>query len=258
MSLLDAPGALLCWACRWLNGCSKCTGDCSCPNHLQSADGVSNVRSTEPSRAVTDQEVNKMGKRSSTAVAEPEAVEAEATVDPTEFADAVPSVEGGSPENAAEGDYSTPDDAPEPDATVAAEATENADQPETPAADAPAKERKQRGDLEAQVKEVTDAFVTGTLVLGEGEFLTPHRIGKEIAGKYGDKPSTGAVQSAVKRWSECGFAQVNEKPYAFVDYTEAGRTQGLSALKAAAAEQRKAAKAAEKAAAAPAADAGGE
>lgn len=240
MSILSVPRAMLCWACQWINGCAKCLGgDCSCSNHLQTGDTMSSVRRTEPTRANTDQEVEQMGKKNSAVLENDEAV----------------TVEGGSPEDPTTADYTTPDDAPEAvtEAAVEAEATENADQPETPAADAPAKERKQRGDLEAQVKEVTDAYVTGTLVLGEGEFLTPHRIGKEIAGKYGDKPSTGAVQSAVKRWADCGFAQVNEKPYAFTDYTEEGRTEGLTALKTRAAEARKAAKAAEKAAAAPAA-----
>lgn len=190
---------------------------------------MSTVLQTEARKGTIDQEVNTMGRNRNK--------ESTVTEDPRD------------------GDYSTPDDGQT--FVVDAEPAVAADAP-APAAEAATeapKERKQRGDLESEVKAVTDAFVTGSLVLADGEFLTPHRIGKEIAGESGAKPSTGAIQSAIKRWQDCGFATVNEKPYAFVDYTDEGRELGLSALKTRASDARKAEKAAAKAAAAPAADA---
>lgn len=110
--------------------------------------------------------------------------------------------------------------------------------------------RRGRGDLEHDVKLLCDAFVTGSLTLGDGEHLTPHRIAKEIKNRDGldETPSTGAVASVLDRWVKYGFAVLNDKPKAFVGYTDAGRTDGLSALKKNYAEKQKAAKAAAKAA----------
>lgn len=98
--------------------------------------------------------------------------------------------------------------------------------------------RRGRGALENDVRSVTDAFVTGEITLADGEALTPHRIGKLIKDRDGlDKPpSTGAIVNIVKRWGEIGFAEVNEKPLAFLGYTQEAQVQGLSALKAAYAE----------------------
>jgi hypothetical protein len=112
------------------------------------------------------------------------------------------------------------------------------------AAAAEPKVRRPKGDLEAQIKEVTDAFVTGQIKLEEGGVLTPHRVAKLIAERNSLEkvPSTGAVSAAFDRWKAYGFAEILDKPKAFVDYTEAGRTEGLSALKAKASEARKAEK----------------
>lgn len=159
--------------------------------------------------------------------------------------------------------------------TSVAEATTEASEPDSestePTTDASAstdtdeeaaedKSRRGRGFLETDVKSVTDKFVTGTVKLADGELLTPHRIARLIKEHDGlDKPpSTGAVANILDAWAEIGFASINEKPKAFLDYTETGREEGLTALKTAASDAkkaaRKAAKEAEKAAAAPAAE----
>lgn len=123
----------------------------------------------------------------------------------------------------------------------------------TPPADADeAKARRGRGGLEAEVKRTCDAFVNGTLTVPEGELLTPHRIAKNIKESGSEKASTGAVAAVLARWKEYGYAVLNEKPLAFTDYTDAARDEGLTALKAASAERKRAARAAAKAAEAPA------
>lgn len=113
--------------------------------------------------------------------------------------------------------------------------------------------RRSRGLLEADVKGITDRFVSGDLTLPEGvASLTPHFIG--LALKQQDvlekAPSTGAVTAILKRWEEVGFIVVSQKPYAFVDYTHAARVDGLAALKAASAAVKKEFRAAAKAASA--------
>lgn len=108
-------------------------------------------------------------------------------------------------------------------------------------------------DLEADVKQVCDDLVTGALSLGDDKFLTPHAISVIVGEKRGGKdhrPSSGAVQAALKRWEEVGYITCNQKPFSFDDYTEAGRTLGLAQCKANYSERSKAARAAQKAAAA--------
>lgn len=140
------------------------------------------------------------------------------------------------------------------DTATEAQAPEATASTEAPAADKP---KRGRGALEAEVKKVCDEFAIGGLKLDDGELLTPHRIGKIISDRGGVEVSTGAVAANLDRWKEIGFVVLNDKPVAFLDYTDAGRSEGLAALKAAASERkraaRKAAKDAEKAAA-PASD----
>lgn len=122
-------------------------------------------------------------------------------------------------------------------------------------------DRRPRGWLEADVKRVTDSFVTGDLKLKEGEYLTPHRLSRLVKelDSLDEAPSTGACAAVLDRWNEIGFAKLNETPKAFLDYTDQGRNEGLTAMKAARGEKRKAdrkaTKEAEKAAAAAAAPA---
>lgn len=116
----------------------------------------------------------------------------------------------------------------------ASEAAPTSDDPaEATEAETEDKVRRGRGLLEVDVKSVTDAFVQGQVTLGEGDLLTPHRIGRQIKERDSlDKaPSTGAIVNVLKKWSDIGFAVVNDKPLAFTDYTDAARSQGLSALK---------------------------
>lgn len=130
---------------------------------------------------------------------------------------------------------------------VVAEAT--AEPAEPAAAKAP---RRPRTELEPRVKEVCDAYVAGGFTLEDDAALTPHRIARRLSTDD-VKVSTGAVAGVLSRWDTYGFARVSEKPLAFVDYTDAGREQGLTALKAAHATATKERKAAIKAAEAPAA-----
>ena len=111
--------------------------------------------------------------------------------------------------------------------------------------------RAPRTDLEADIKSVCDEFVLGNVTLGDGKLLTPHAIAQIVMAKRNDgtKVSGGAVAAALSRWAEVGFVTLNPKPVAFVDYTDAGRTEGLTALKRAHAERRSAARAAEREAA---------
>lgn len=109
--------------------------------------------------------------------------------------------------------------------------------------------RGSRGDLEAEVKEVTDAFAEGKFDT-EGKPLTPHRIAnaivaaREADGRTGRKPSTGAVTDTLKRWKQIGFANVSEGPWGFDSYTDDALAFGLTELKVRAAADRKARKAA--------------
>lgn len=133
---------------------------------------------------------------------------------------------------------SEPSEAPEP--TPEAEPTSDpaeAPEPSTPDANdgetAEDKVRRGRGLLEVDVRSVTDAFAKGEITLAEGELLTPHRIGRQVKDRDSlDKaPSTGAIVNVLKKWGEIGFAVLNEKPLAFLDYTNEARNDGLSALK---------------------------
>lgn len=111
--------------------------------------------------------------------------------------------------------------------------------------------RAPRTDLEADIKKVCDDFVLGTITVPEGKHLTPHVIAQHVMANRGNdtKVSGGAVAAALARWAEIGYVTIWPKPVAFVDYTDAGRTEGLSALKRAHSARRSAARAAEKAAA---------
>jgi hypothetical protein len=93
--------------------------------------------------------------------------------------------------------------------------------------------RRGKGQLEALVKSVTDAYDSGQLELGSDEALTPHRIATFIGNKEGqEKPSGGAVAAVLARWDVIGYALTNEKPFSYRRATAAGQKQGLDALKA--------------------------
>lgn len=113
--------------------------------------------------------------------------------------------------------------------------------------DATATDRRERGGLEALVIDVCNDYCTGKIKVDDAA-LTPHRIAAEIARKNSlDKPpSTGAVSATLDRWADIGFAEIAPKPKAFVDYTDAGRTDGLDSLKAAFSAAKREAKAKEK------------
>lgn len=103
--------------------------------------------------------------------------------------------------------------------------------------------KRPRGAMEELMREVCDQIALGVKTLPDGEFWTVARIANLIHAEFpgsGVKPSVGAVADNLRRWGDIGFAVINEKPLAFVDFTQEGRAHGLSALKARAAEERKA------------------
>jgi hypothetical protein len=140
-----------------------------------------------------------------------------------------------------------------PDAGISTEAPEVTDGTQAPEeaaeeADTPKAERRPRGWLASDVKQVCDKFITGEIVLPEGKMLTPHRVAslvKEL-DNLEKAPSAGAVSAVFNRWEEYGFVRMNAKPYAFADYTDEGRNVGLNGLIEARQAQRKTERAAAK------------
>jgi hypothetical protein len=118
----------------------------------------------------------------------------------------------------------TPDAVTDP-AAVAASAPGHTNTP---------KERAKASNLEGDLRVVLDSYVDGSFVLPEDTLPTPHALAAEIAKRRGDghPVSSGAVSAALTRWSEIGFATLGTKPMSFIDYTDAARARGLSALKA--------------------------
>lgn len=97
---------------------------------------------------------------------------------------------------------------------------------------APAKaSRAPRTDLEADIKSVCDDYVRGTFA--PPKTLTPHVIAAEIMRRRSDGTtvSGGAVAACLARWVNVGYIVAHDKPLAFADYTDAGRTIGLGELK---------------------------
>lgn len=143
-------------------------------------------------------------------------------------------------------------DAPEP---APAEVDVPADVPTTdaPAVDPQTGQSKPKANLKAEVFSVLSDFVTGAITLPEGKSLTVQEIAKQVKekrGAYGEKPSSGAVASLLKRWDRYGLVTLTQGPTAFVDFTEAARTDGVPATQAKYREQQKAQRAAAREAAA--------
>lgn len=99
----------------------------------------------------------------------------------------------------------------------------------------PAEPKRKTRDLETDLKTILDGLVTGSMQLPEGKKATPHVLAKLVqgirGGDPGDLPSSGAVSAALNRWETIGYIELGQDPARFVDYTEAGRTEGLAALK---------------------------
>ena len=112
--------------------------------------------------------------------------------------------------------------------------------------------RAPRTTLESDVKTICDSFVVGSFTLPAGKLLTPHTIAGAVMSSRTDDTvvSGGAVAACLARWGEVGYVVLNAKPIAFLDYTDAGRTDGLGALKRAHSGRLSAARAAMKDAAA--------
>lgn len=110
--------------------------------------------------------------------------------------------------------------------------------------------RRGRGELEAQVKEITEAYEKDESSAGlpEGKTLTPHRIAQIIGEQNGgDAPSSGAVAAILNRWNEYGYALLHDKPLAFKRTSAKGQKEGLDSLKEKHREAKKAERAAAKA-----------
>lgn len=86
--------------------------------------------------------------------------------------------------------------------------------------------RKQRGQLEDEVKKATDMWV----MLKATQPCTPVWVAEMIDAQ--NPPSTGAVNAVFERWRSIGFATVEKKPTRFTGYTPDGIQHGLHAMKA--------------------------
>ncbi len=106
--------------------------------------------------------------------------------------------------------------------------------------------KRGRGLLEADVKQITDAYVTGEFEVPSGKPLTAYRIATAIKERdsLDELPTVGGVVYVLERWERIGFATFTRAPFAFEDYTEDGRTLGLAALGTRDREKRKAMRAA--------------
>lgn len=143
---------------------------------------------------------------------------------------------------------------PDPDPAPAEDDTTDEQTPDPDPAPAEESSRAPRSDLEGDLFKVLNGIVSGETPLPDGKTATPHTLAKEIDAlrDNGRSVSAGAVSAALDRWAEVGFVTLAESPKRFEDYTDAGRTDGLSALKEAHRAARKAARAAEKEASNPA------
>ena len=94
-----------------------------------------------------------------------------------------------------------------------------------------AAKRRAKGELEKQVREVLDAFVTGELDFN-GKPATPHRVAQEVKVRHPelDKPTSGAVAAVFTRWGKIGAATFGVKPQSFVGYTLEASELGFTEL----------------------------
>jgi hypothetical protein len=93
--------------------------------------------------------------------------------------------------------------------------------------------KRDRGGLENLVLEVCNQIESGGIASEPGKAWTPHRLAVQVAERFpgGAAPSTGAISDNLKRWRDVGFAEVTEKPLAFVGFTPEAKTVGLAGLK---------------------------
>lgn len=95
--------------------------------------------------------------------------------------------------------------------------------------------RKQRGQLEDEVRKATDMWV----MLKATQPCTPVWVAEMIDAE--NPPSTGAVNAVFVRWQDIGFATVEKKPTRFTGYTPEGIEHGLHAMKVRAKAKQKSA-----------------
>ena len=124
-----------------------------------------------------------------------------------------------------------------------------------------------KGELEAEVKRILDAYIMGNVTPAVDQPMTPHRISRlvmaerhlsggtadlsaELTADRGaqlvelafgnwnprreaiEAVSAGAVTAMLRRWEHIGFATLIDKPVAFEGYTEAAVEVGMIELKA--------------------------
>jgi len=93
------------------------------------------------------------------------------------------------------------------------------------------KKRRPKGELERQVREVIDAFVTETIDF-KGKPVTAPRVASEILERYPEwqRPSAGSVSAVFERWVTIGAAIMDVKPLQFVGYTMDASELGFNEL----------------------------
>jgi hypothetical protein len=85
-------------------------------------------------------------------------------------------------------------------------------------------------------------YVSGEFTIEEGKFLTPFIVGrllKEI-DVLETAPSSGAIAAIFNKWKASGYAEFRRNPFAFVDFSEEGRSLGLEGFVAKKKADRKA------------------
>lgn len=126
-------------------------------------------------------------------------------------------------------------------ASVEESAEEAGDAPDGDADDETPTKTRARGELESEVKAITDKFLSGKIKLPEDKVLTPHYIALAIEKAFGydEPPSTGAVAAVLNRWNQYGYARFGDTPFHFTGLTERGESEGLASLRESFKEARK-------------------
>jgi hypothetical protein len=95
-------------------------------------------------------------------------------------------------------------------------------------------DRRARGDLAHDMNTVLMMLRAGELEVTEGYTLTVKYIQNLIVEILGldaeDAPSTGAINSILKKWDAIGYVTTDTKPFRMVDFTDEGAAHGVYEL----------------------------
>lgn len=94
--------------------------------------------------------------------------------------------------------------------------------------------RAQRGQLENWVQTATQEWLASRMSGEDMPPCTPQWLSEFIRSleQLDKPPSTGAIDSVFRRWSEMGYANIGSRPTRFVSFTVAGIRDGLEVMRA--------------------------